>query len=352
MSGPPVAPEHGGFPGAPGMSAGPAGFGGPPGVPGHGGFAARRPDWRQFMLQGSTRPWRRTLRAGLGVAVAVALLGVFLGLAWGWLAPTVPVVDAGESGILVTDPSPEQYIAADGWFTLLGLGFGLIVAVGAWLALRRDRGPALLIGVVAGAYVAGRWVAPAAGEFLGRGAYEQWMATAARGATYLAPPEVQAAGPKLVPAFVAAIVLTLLAGWSNDPDLDLPGAQPGYGPNHAYPPPYDAPPPYAPQVTADHTPPARTGSPYAPQVTADHTPPARTGSPYAPSGAATPYAPPAGGSPHAPSAGAGPEGSSHPPPVGTDPTGASYGPPPVDPTAASGADLPPSHGGEQNRRDS
>jgi hypothetical protein len=43
-----------------------------------------------------------------------------------------------------------------------------------------------------------------------------------------------------VPAFAAAIVLTLVAGWSNDPDLDQPGAQPGYGPNHpGYPPLYD-----------------------------------------------------------------------------------------------------------------
>ena len=51
---------------------------------------------------------------------------------------------------MVNDPSPEEYIAADGWFTLLGLGFGLLVAIVAWLVLRRDRGPFLLLGVVAG----------------------------------------------------------------------------------------------------------------------------------------------------------------------------------------------------------
>ncbi|MEU8655101.1 hypothetical protein [Actinoplanes philippinensis] len=177
------------------------------------------------------------------MAAAVAALGALLGLLWGKLAPAVPVIKLGDGSIVVTDPSPEQYIAADGWFTLLGLGFGLIVTIVAWLALRRDRGPFLLIGIVGGAFVAGRWVAPAVGQMLGRDAYEEWRTVATQGATYLAPPEVQSLGPKLVPAFIAAIVLTLLAGWSNDPDLDHPGAQPGYGPNHGYPPyPGDQPP--------------------------------------------------------------------------------------------------------------
>ncbi|MDI6104498.1 hypothetical protein QLQ12_38505 [Actinoplanes sp. NEAU-A12] len=218
----------------------------PDGIPpaaGEPSGASGRPgrDWRQWLRfhQSSPRPWRRTLSVTVGVATSIAVLGVLLGLGWAWLAPTVPVVNAGRAGVVVTDPSPEQYIAADGWFTLLGLGFGLIVTIGAWLVLRRDRGPFLLLGVVGGTFLAGRWVAPAIGQFLGRDAYDRWQATAAQGATYLAPPEVQSLGPKLVPAFVAAIVLTLLAGWSNDPDLDLPGAHPGYGHQHAYPPPYE-----------------------------------------------------------------------------------------------------------------
>ena len=42
---------------------------------------------------------------------------------------------------MINDPSPEEYIAADGWFTILGFGFGLVAAVVAWLVLRRYRGP-------------------------------------------------------------------------------------------------------------------------------------------------------------------------------------------------------------------
>ncbi|MEV6346702.1 hypothetical protein [Actinoplanes sp. NPDC051851] len=190
----------------------------------------RRPWWK-VLEPGSHRPWQRQLVVALGSAAVLALLGVPLGLLWAWLAPDVPVI-ATDSGIVVNDPSPEQYIAADGWFTLLGLGFGLLAAILAWLLLRRDRGPALLIGVIGGTFVAGRWVAGAVGEMIGRDAYADWRAAVTHGATYLAPPQLHATGPKLVPAFAAAIVLTLLAGWSNDPDLDLPGAHPGYGPNH------------------------------------------------------------------------------------------------------------------------
>jgi hypothetical protein len=165
--------------------------------------------------------------------LVVLLLGVPLGLLWHWLAPSVPVLDAGQTGIVVNDPSPEEYIAADGWYTMLGLGFGLLVAIVAWLVMRKDRGPFLLLGVVLGTLGAGYLIAPWIGGLIGRGNYRHWQETAAQGATYLAPPQVHSVGPRLVPAFAAAIVLTLLAGWSNDPDLESPGAKPGYGPNLA-----------------------------------------------------------------------------------------------------------------------
>ncbi|XVU27413.1 hypothetical protein ACQPZJ_10355 [Actinoplanes sp. CA-054009] len=166
-------------------------------------------------------------------------LGGPLGLLWHWIAPSAPVIDIGQAKPVPNDPSPEEYIAADGWFTLLGLGFGLIVAIGAWLLLRRDRGPFLLFSIVAGALGAGYLVAPWLGEMIGRGDYDRWRETAQQGSTFLEPPEIHSLGPMLVPAFAAAIALTLMAGWSNDPDLDVPGARPGYGPNSDTPP--DAP---------------------------------------------------------------------------------------------------------------
>jgi hypothetical protein len=159
---------------------------------------------------------RRTVFVAVQTAAAVAAAGAPLGVLWRVLAPSVPMVDAGASGIV------------EGWFTILGFGFGLLVAVVAWLVLRRHRGPGLVLGVTAGT-LAAAVVAWQLGRRIGLGAYQAWRDTATSGATYAAPPDLHAYGTLLVPAFAAAIVLTLLAGWSNDPDLDQPGAKPGYG---------------------------------------------------------------------------------------------------------------------------
>jgi hypothetical protein len=185
-------------------------------------------EWPPPEQQAPRRSWRRVVGAAALGGLIIAVAGGPLGLLWSWLAPGVPVLDAGANGIVVNDPSPEEYVAADGWFTLLGLGFGVAAAVIAWLVLRRSRGPALLLAVVLGA-LAAALVAWQGGRRLGLSAYEHWRETAVAGGTYAAPPDLHAHGALLVPAFGAAIVLTLLAGWSNDPDLDLPGAKPGYG---------------------------------------------------------------------------------------------------------------------------
>jgi hypothetical protein len=170
---------------------------------------------------------RRSVRVAVLTAAVVAVAGVPLGVLWRLLAPPVPMV-AGVGAIVVNDPSPEEFIAAEGWFAVLGLGFGLVVAVLAWLVLRRHRGPGLVLGVTAGT-LAAAVVAWQLGRWIGLGAYHAWRDTAATGATFAAPPDLHAYGTLLVPGFAAAIVLTLLAGWSNDPDLDQPGATPGYG---------------------------------------------------------------------------------------------------------------------------
>ena len=76
----------------------------------------------------SRRPFRRTAVVTGSVTAALAVAGAPLGLLWAWLAPTVPVINAGQNGIVVNDPSPEEYIAADGWFTLIGFAFGMVAA--------------------------------------------------------------------------------------------------------------------------------------------------------------------------------------------------------------------------------
>ncbi|MEV6630635.1 hypothetical protein AB0M54_07785 [Actinoplanes sp. NPDC051470] len=174
------------------------------------------------------RPLGRDLAVAGATAVALAVAGGPLGVLWHFLAPTIPVINAGQGRVVVNDPSPEEYIAADGWFSLLCLVFGLLAAVVAWLVLRRNRGPWLLGGVILGT-LAAPVVAWQVGRLIGLGAYEDWRGSSSPGATYTAPPDLSAYGALLVAAFGAAIVLTLMAGWANDPDLDAPGSRPGYG---------------------------------------------------------------------------------------------------------------------------
>jgi hypothetical protein len=174
------------------------------------------------------RPWRRTAVAGILTLLAIVAAGVPLGLLWSWISPSVPVVETTSSGAVVSEPSPEQFIAADGWFTIVGFAFGVLAALAAWFLARRHRGPVLLSGVVLGAFGAAV-VAWQVGRRLGLSGWVRWQDTAVAGDTFNRPPDLNAYGPLLVPAFAAVIVCTLLAGWSNDPDLDVPGAKPGHG---------------------------------------------------------------------------------------------------------------------------
>lgn len=188
--------------------------------------------WTQPPPAPPQRPLQRTLAAAGLTIVALAVLGGPLGLLWHFLSPTVPVINAGDGRIVINEQSPEQFVAADGWFTILGFAFGLVVAVVAWLVLRRFRGPWLLVSVTAGTFAASV-VAWQIGRLIGLGAYQDWQRTSQLRDTYQAPPDLHAYAVLLVPAFAAVIVLTLAAGWSNDPNLDEPGAHPGYG--HDYP---------------------------------------------------------------------------------------------------------------------
>ena len=103
---------------------------------------------------GAPRPRPPAVRqalAALAVAVVVAGLGAGLGLLWAKLAPGVPIVKTAD-GAVYAEPQPRGFIAADGWFTLLGLGFGVLASVArAGCFCRRYRGPlAMLAAVVAG----------------------------------------------------------------------------------------------------------------------------------------------------------------------------------------------------------
>jgi hypothetical protein len=206
------------------------------------------------------KPGRAALVALAAVAVLTAL-GAPLGLLWANFAPGVPIIKT-EQGAVFAEPSPEEFIAADGWFTLLGLGFGILAALAVWYVLRRYRGPLGMVTVALGAVGAG-WLAWQVGRQIGREAFRRAVETAAAGDLIVRPPDLRAGGFEwlwgvvpivrgdiLMPAFGAVVAYTLLAGWSryttlrretepswDSPESPAPAAAPAPpGPDAAAPP--------------------------------------------------------------------------------------------------------------------
>ncbi|MGC5018086.1 DUF2567 domain-containing protein [Micromonospora sp. DT47] len=173
---------------------------------------------------------RHTPAVTAATVLALTVLGVPLGLLWAAVAPDTPVLKTAE-GAIYAQPQPEQPIAADGWFSLLGLGFGALVAVGLWAVLRRRRGPGGLFAVALGALGAAL-VAWQVGRRIGLSAYQRLLETAPDGTPFSKPADLRAGGIEwvlgvlpvpfgdlLLPAFAAAVTYTLLAGWSRWPSL-------------------------------------------------------------------------------------------------------------------------------------
>jgi hypothetical protein len=178
---------------------------------------------------GGRRPGRAAL-VGLATAAGITLLGLPMGLLWAALAPAVPVRKTAD-GAALTQAQPEEFIAADGWFTLVGLCFGVATAIAVWLLLRRRRGPFGLIVAVLGALGAAV-VAWQVGRRIGLAEYQRLLADAQVGDILNRPPDLRAGGFEwvlgviptiqgnlLLPAFGVAVMYTLLAGWSGHPSL-------------------------------------------------------------------------------------------------------------------------------------
>ncbi|WP_308042535.1 DUF2567 domain-containing protein [Micromonospora sp. PLK6-60] len=180
---------------------------------------------------------RRAVRAGLVAFGALTVLGAPLGLLWAAAAPATPVVKTAQ-GAVYAQPQPEQPVAADGWFSLLGLGFGVLAAVALWFLLRRTRGPGPLVGGTVGGLGAAL-VAWQLGRRIGLSTYQRLLDGAPPGTAFTKPADLRAGGIDwfhgvlpyphgnlLLPAFGLAVTYTLLAGWSRWPSL-RPEPEPG-----------------------------------------------------------------------------------------------------------------------------
>lgn len=110
-------------------------------------------------------PVRQEARDAVVVTLAVAVLGVALGLLWLWLAPRVPLISDGDA-VFLKHPEGEEAMGADGTFVLLGLGLGALAGTAVFW-LRRQGGVGLVVGLAAGGLVAaligwklGVWLGP------------------------------------------------------------------------------------------------------------------------------------------------------------------------------------------------
>lgn len=170
----------------------------------------------------------------VGVVLVVAALGVPLGLLWSAVTPRTQWLKVDNGAPVYADPNSERLLAGDGWFLLLGLGAGILVAAVAWALLRRYRGPVIMVALVLGSLVAA-WLAWQTGHRIGLEAYRQWRENGAIGSQRGSPVSLRvtdmAVGswwpPKLdgvlaAQALAAAFVYTCCAGWSRFPSLRGP----------------------------------------------------------------------------------------------------------------------------------
>jgi hypothetical protein len=215
------APEYGAAPGYPPLPADPAG---PP--------PPKVSLWAE-------------LGVGLAVLVGVGLLGFPLGWLWQRIAPHTPAVREVD-GAYLTAPEAEHRIADEGWYLVLTVGLGLVLAIAVWVLLRRFRGPLVALGLTLGALASGiiTW------KFGHRFGYADARAiidapTWTGSTNFTLPVDLRAAeiglwhgvlpyakGDVLAMAITVVLIYVLLAGFSPYPALR---------PTHAFPAPADEP---------------------------------------------------------------------------------------------------------------
>jgi len=187
--------------------------------------------WPEGQPEPEPEPARPVLVTLQAAAVVLAgVLGFPLGLLWQHLAPNVPVLIVSD-GAVYNDPQPEQFMAGDGWFSVLGLAFGVVLAVLTWLLFRRLRGPQLLALLAVSGTVAAV-IAWKYGREVGLDAYLRDLHTSAAGTELGKPNDVRVEevrwwppaiqGVLLLPALGSTLTVTLLAAWSRWPSLRRP----------------------------------------------------------------------------------------------------------------------------------
>ena len=183
-----------------------------PEVPGSDGLRATRSTAR------STAAW---IVAALAGSVLVGLLG---GLVWGEFAPRAMLQEVGAGIAQVTNAETRAFFGADVWFSGIAVVAGLLTGVlGYRFAVAPRDGAAraavtlsLILGAVAGALVM-LWL----GEQIGLSAYNQHLASSAKGTLFSSS---LALGSKSALAFwpLFTAIVVLIAEWGTRPAPEQP----------------------------------------------------------------------------------------------------------------------------------
>jgi hypothetical protein len=188
--------------------------------------------------------------AALAVALFISLSGFPLGWLWSSVAPHTPVQMIPE-GVVYSQPEQEQLIADEGWYLILTVLAGIVIAALAWALLRRFRGAPMALGLAVGGVIGGA-ITAWFGHSIGSAHFRQLAAHAAPGTNFTAPVTLRikqmgwwhgflpyARGDVLALAITAVVIYLLLAAFSAFPSLRGPDPTPltnvGAGPGDGYP---------------------------------------------------------------------------------------------------------------------
>jgi hypothetical protein len=176
--------------------------------------------------------WRTRGLVALAVAAVIAVLGFPLGWLWSSVAPWLPGV-VEPDGLFLAQPYGEQRAGAETWYIMLSIGAGIIIAIVAWVALRRFRGP-LMVAALAVGGIAASWLAWRFGHNIGRGHAREVAAHGKVGQIVLVPPDLRIkqpgniaywhrlpylSGVLLYLAIAAILVYVLIACFTASPNL-------------------------------------------------------------------------------------------------------------------------------------
>jgi hypothetical protein len=127
-----------------------------------------------------------SLVSSLVILLGSALLGVAGGFTWTSFAPRAVYVVVGRGSASVVNPETSAFIAADGWYCLIGVAGGLVIGLAGYLLGVRRYGPAPMAAILTGGVLAGiaaRWV----GEHQGLNQFNRQLLTTPNGTLLHAP---------------------------------------------------------------------------------------------------------------------------------------------------------------------